>query len=215
MILELNQVEIFLEATPLFPALSMVIKPGEIATIMGPSGCGKSTLLAAICGNLSGAFKLKGDILLDHLSLLTTPMEKRQIGLLFQDDLLFPHLDIAGNLAFGLPPKTPKKVRIEKIEKALNGAGLDGFGKRDPATLSGGQRARVSLLRSLLAEPKALLLDEPFSKLDQQLKGQIRSFVFAQVERMQIPTLLVTHDRRDCPNGQMVDLTQNGSNHAG
>jgi putative thiamine transport system ATP-binding protein len=215
MFLELKDVQIFLEHKALFHPLTIKIGPGEVATVMGPSGCGKSTLLSAICGNLSGSFKLKGNILLDGRSILDVPMEERQIGLLFQDDLLFPHLDIAGNLAFALPPHTPKAERRERIANALSRADLEGFQRRDPATLSGGQRARVSLLRSLLAEPKALLLDEPFSKLDQQLKGQIREFVFEQVAVRKIPTLLVTHNRRDCPNDQLIDLTMNGLSDAG
>lgn len=215
MLLDLKNVQISLKEGPLFQPLNITIRPGEVATVMGPSGCGKSTLLSAICGNLSESFTLEGDILLNGTSILEIPMEKRQIGLLFQDDLLFPHLDIAGNLAFGLPRDTPKPERKDRIANALKRAGLEGFQRRDPATLSGGQRARVSLLRSLLAEPKALLLDEPFSKLDQQLKGQIREFVFEQVSSMNIPTLLVTHDRKDCPNGQLIDLTMNGENHAG
>lgn len=210
MVLELKDVNIKLEGTPLFPALTFTIEAGEIATVMGPSGCGKSTLLAAICGNLAESFTLEGDILFDGQSIVSVPMEKRNIGLLFQDDLLFPHLDIAGNLAFALPRKTRINEKREKIENALMRAGLKGFERRDPATLSGGQRARVSLLRSLLAKPRALLLDEPFSKLDQQLKGQIRTFIFEQVAAMNIPTLLVTHDKRDCPNGKLIDLTANG-----
>lgn len=213
--LELSKIEILLEGKPLFPSLSLKIKPGEAATIMGPSGCGKSTLLAAICGNLTGAFQLEGEVLLNGRSLRGVPMEKRQIGLLFQDDLLFPHMNIEANLAFGLPPKTGKKERKKEISNALRRAGMEGFEKRDPATLSGGQRARVSLLRSLLAKPQALLLDEPFSKLDQELKGQIRDFVFEQIETLKIPALLVTHDRRDCPQGQVIDLIQNGVKDAG
>lgn len=213
--LEIKDVEIILDNNPLFPPLSFSIQPGEVVTVMGPSGCGKSTLLSAICGNLSESFRLQGDVILNGKSIIDIPMENRRIGLLFQDDLLFPHLDIAGNLAFALPKKTTIAQKRDKIANALHRAGLQGFERRDPATLSGGQRARVSLLRSLLAEPIALLLDEPFSKLDQQLKGQIRSFVFEQVAALNIPTLLVTHDRRDSPKGQLIDLTMNGEHNVG
>ncbi len=213
--LELKDIQIGLRNKSLFPPLSLSIKAGEVATIMGPSGCGKSTLLSAICGNLSDAFTLQGDILLDKQSILNVPMEKRKIGLLFQDDLLFPHMDIAGNLAFAIPAKTSRSERKQLISDALSQAGMSGFERRDPFTLSGGQRARVSLLRALLAKPKALLLDEPFSKMDQQLKGRIREFVFEQIRSMKIPTLLVTHDPGDCPNGQRLDLTFNGSDNAG
>ncbi len=208
--LKLQAVEIFNNGNSLFPPLSMQIKSGEIASIMGPSGCGKSTLLSAICGNLADVFRLSGDVLLNDQSVLSQPMEKRRIGILFQDDLLFPHMSIAENLAFALPHQMPKNERIEKIDEALDRAGLSGFEKRDPATLSGGQRARVSLLRSLLAEPEALLLDEPFSKLDQELKDQIRSFVFETIGIMNIPALLVSHDQRDCPEGQIINLAHPG-----
>jgi putative thiamine transport system ATP-binding protein len=120
--------------------------------------------------------------------------EKRRVGLLFQDDLLFPHLSVAGNLGFGLKPG-PNRARI--IEAALADAGLAGFGQRDPATLSGGQRARVSLLRVLLSEPEALLLDEPFSKLDPALRAQFRNFVFDSARQAGLAVLLVTHDFED------------------
>ncbi len=204
--LKLQAVQIIQNGEPLFHPLSIDIKAGEIASIMGTSGCGKSTLLSAISGNLADVFSLEGDIQLNDQSVLPLPMEKRRIGILFQDDLLFPHMSIAENLAFALPQALPKSERQEKIVEALKQAGLPGFEKRDPGTLSGGQRARVSLLRSLLAEPRALLLDEPFSKLDQELKDQIRTFVFDTVRRMNIPALLVSHDIRDCPEGQVINL---------
>ncbi len=208
--LQLETVQVFYADKPLFSPLSLKIEAGEIASIMGPSGCGKSTLLAAICGNLAKAFTLSGDVCLNDRSILALPMEKRRIGILFQDDLLFPHMNIAENLAFALPPELAKQERNLKIEEALEKAGLSGFEKRDPVTLSGGQRARVSLLRSLLAEPEALLLDEPFSKLDQELKDQIRSFVFETIRSMNIPALLVSHDFRDCPQGQVINLANQG-----
>jgi len=91
--------------------------------------------------------------------------ERRRIGRLFQDDLLFPHLTVAENLAFGMP-RGPRYERLRKIEAALAESGLEGLGGRPPHTLSGGQRARVALMRALLAEPRAMLLDEPFNKLD-------------------------------------------------
>ena len=208
--LKLETVQIYIDGRPLFSSLSLEIKPGEIASIMGPSGCGKSTLLSAICGNLADVFVLSGDVSLNERTILALPMEKRRIGILFQDDLLFPHMNIAENLAFALPSEMEKPEKKEKIREALMKAGLSGFEKRDPETLSGGQRARVSLLRSLLAEPEAILLDEPFSKLDQELKDQIRSFVFETIRSMDIPAILVSHDHRDCPQGQIINLANQG-----
>ncbi len=206
MTLELNKVKVSYNNTDLFDPISIIIKKGEIATVMGPSGCGKSTLLSALCGSLSQDFKLQGDILLEGQSLVKVPMELRRIGILFQDDLLFPHMDIGNNLAFAIPKDVSKTERKQRIKKVLETAGLQGFYNRDPATLSGGQRARVSLLRSLLAEPKALLLDEPFSKLDKELKDQMRSFVFSQIRKMNIPALLVTHDPDDRACEQVINF---------
>ncbi len=207
MSLELKHVQITHKGQALFSPICLNISPGETATVMGASGCGKSTLLSAICGSLSRQFSLKGDILLKGRTITPIPMERRNIGILFQDDLLFPHMSIGSNLAFALPGGMPRHLREEKVNHALAQAGLEGFEGRDPATLSGGQRARVSLLRTLLASPCALLLDEPFSRLDQGLKGQIRKFVFEQVKKMNIPALLVTHDPGDMAEGPLMDLT--------
>ncbi len=204
MSLELEKVSILKLGANIFDPVNLVIKPGEITTVMGPSGCGKSTLLSAVSGSLDRVFTLKGSIRLYGRDILTLPMEERNIGLLFQDDLLFPHMDIGSNLAFAIKEKISRAQRNRMIDEALKTAGLEGFEKRDPSSLSGGQKARVSLLRSLLAEPAALLLDEPFSKLDQTLKAKIRPFVFSQIRRMNIPALLVTHDPMDCPEGGMI-----------
>jgi putative thiamine transport system ATP-binding protein len=106
-------------------------------------------------------------------------------------------LSVGENLAFALPQKIKRTERGEKIELALEEIELSGMSARDPASLSGGQRARVALMRTLLAEPEALLLDEPFSKLDQELRGRFRNLVFAHAEKKQLPTLLVTHDPID------------------
>jgi putative thiamine transport system ATP-binding protein len=178
-------------------ALDTIVPPGEVLTVMGPSGSGKSTLLAALVGLLDPAFTLEGRVMLGDDDVTALPPERRRIGILFQDPLLFPHLSVAGNLLFGLPPGGDRRQRRRRVEAALAEAGLDGFGERDPATLSGGQQARVALLRVLLAEPRALLLDEPFAKLDAALKADIRRFVFARVRARRLATILVTHDPDD------------------
>ncbi len=206
MALELKNFTISHNNKDLFDEISIVIKQGEIATIMGPSGCGKSTLLSAICGNMSHDFVLRGDILLSSESIIEIPMELRKVGILFQDDLIFPHMDIGSNLRFAIPAHISKKEKQKKIDKVLEIAGLKGFNKRDPATLSGGQLSRISLLRTLLAEPKALLLDEPFARLDKELKGQMRDFVFTRIKEMNIPALLVTHDPDDHAGEQLLYL---------
>ncbi|MHA7865904.1 MAG: ATP-binding cassette domain-containing protein [Salipiger thiooxidans] len=179
-------------------AVDASVAPGEILTVMGPSGSGKSTLLAALTGTLAPAFTLSGRLLLDGRDITALPPEARRTGILFQDELLFPHLSVGGNLAFGLPPGLKgRAARRARIEAALAEIGMAGFAGRDPATLSGGQKARVALMRTLLAEPRALLLDEPFSRLDAGLRGQIRALVFERAQSQGLPVLLVTHDAAD------------------
>ena len=196
--LVLRNVALSLAGQGLIAPLTLTVAPGEVATVMGPSGSGKSSLLAFICGTLDPVFAASGEVLLDGADLTVLPPEGRRVGILFQDDLLFPHLSVAENLAFGLPPEVRgRRARLARAEAALTEADLAGFGGRDPATLSGGQRARVALLRTLLAQPKALLLDEPFSKLDVALRTLIRDFVFAHARAQRLPTLLVTHDPAD------------------
>ena len=174
------------------------VAPGEILTVMGPSGAGKSTLLSVITGTLSPVFRTAGRILLDGMDLSPLPPEQRRVGILFQDDLLFPHLSVGENLAFGLSASVEgRATRQARIEDALDEIGLAGFSQRDPATLSGGQKARVALMRMLLSEPRALLLDEPFSRLDAELRAQVRSLVFARAQARGLPVVLVTHDAED------------------
>ncbi len=175
-------------------SLDLRIEGGEITTLMAPSGSGKSTALNAIIGTLPQGFARSGRVLLNGRDLTRLPTRLRRIGLLFQDDLLFPHLSVGGNLGFALPSGPD---RTKRIAAALASVGLDGYAPRDPATLSGGERARVALLRCLLAEPEALLLDEPFSRLDAALRDRTRSLVFDRARNLGLPVLLVTHDAQD------------------
>jgi len=193
----LDAVAIRLEGDELI-SLDARIPPGEVLTLMGPSGVGKSTLLAFIGGFLSRDFQASGRIVLDGHDVTALPPERRGIGLLFQDALLLPHLSVAGNLLIGLAPEVKgKSARRRAVEDALAEVGLEGFAERDPATLSGGQAARVALMRTLLARPRALTLDEPFSRLDVRRRAQVRELVFAEARRRSLPTLLVTHDPAD------------------
>ncbi|HEX6102917.1 MAG TPA: ATP-binding cassette domain-containing protein, partial [Alphaproteobacteria bacterium] len=174
--LELQRVTLAVAGrAPLVAGLSLVVGPAEIVTLIGPSGSGKSSLLSFLTGTLDAAFEASGRIRLDGEDVTDLPPERRRIGILFQDDLLFPHMTVGENLAYALPPSlSGRRLRRERILAALAEAQLLGFEDRDPATLSGGQRARVAVLRALLAQPKALLLDEPFARLDQSLRAQFR-----------------------------------------
>lgn len=203
--LHLQKISISLGARELV-AIDRRIGPGEVLTVMGASGSGKSTLLNFVAGFLEPVFSARGRVFSDGVDITDKPPEVRQLGLLFQDPLLFPHLSVAGNLLFGLPRHLPDRRGLAAA--ALTSAGLAGFDARDPATLSGGQAARVALLRVLLSEPRALLLDEPFSKLDAKLRGEVRTFTFERARRLGLPTLLVTHDPADAEaaGGVVVQL---------
>jgi putative thiamine transport system ATP-binding protein len=197
-------------AAPLFAPLNLTVPAGQVAVIMGPSGVGKSTLLDAIGGHLAPEFTVQGDVLLDGHSLLPLTAQARRIGLIFQDPVLFPHLSVGQNLAFGLPRDVKgRAARRATVDTALADAGLTDMADRDPATLSGGQMARAALMRGLLARPRALLLDEPFSKLDTALRSDIRDFTFAHIRQAEIPGLLVTHDPQDADaaGGPLITLS--------
>lgn len=196
---------------PLFAPLDLHIPAGEVACVMGPSGVGKSTLLDGIGGHLAHGFHLTGRVVLNGREVTRLAAETRRIGLMFQDALLFPHLSLGDNLAFGLPQAlSGHAARRAAVDAALDQAGLSGLYDRDPATLSGGQRARAALMRTLLAEPLALLLDEPFSKLDPVLREEIRAFTYAHVKSRAIPALMVSHDAQDAAlvGGPVVTLQE-------
>jgi putative thiamine transport system ATP-binding protein len=186
--------------------LDLQVAAGCIHTLMGPSGCGKSSLLAAIANCLSPDFDLQCQMFLNQANLNGLSTQERKIGMLFQEPLLFPHLSVLENLLFAIPKKYSKAQKIQLANQALIDAQLSGMGPQDPNLLSGGQKARVALLRALLAEPQALLLDEPFSKLDESLRYNIRQFVFETVRKRAIPVLIVTHDVADIADHQHLTV---------
>lgn len=184
--------------------LSFEVNAGEVLALTGPSGSGKSSILAWLTGTLDPCLKARGRAFLDDLELTQLPTENRRLGLMLQQDYLFPHMTVGQNLLFGLP-KGNRRDRWAQVCESLEAAGLVGTENRDPATLSGGQRARVSLLRTLLSKPEALLLDEPFSRLDSDRRAKIRDFTWRSADRL--PILLVTHDQGDIPeNARTVSL---------
>jgi putative spermidine/putrescine transport system ATP-binding protein len=170
---------------------SLDIEDGELVCLLGPSGSGKSTLLRMI-----GGFERpsSGTILVDARDVTALPPEKRPTGMVFQSHALWTHMDVFGNIAFGLKLRKLSKADIrERVEAALSLVGLTGFGKRMTAQLSGGQQQRVALARSLVLEPKILLLDEPFASLDQHLRERLREEIKDIQQRLGITTLFVTH----------------------
>lgn len=200
---------LYLDEQPLLTLPPLTVAPGEVLTLMGPSGCGKSSLLAALAGVLppGGPIRLAGEIRLGERLLTPLAPQARRIGMLFQDDLLFAHLTVAENLMFGMPAHLRgMAARRACALEALAEVGLEGQADKLPGQLSGGQKARVSLLRALLAEPEALLLDEPFSRLDKPLRAAFRTLVFERLKALGIPALLVTHDEEDAP-GAILTLT--------
>jgi putative thiamine transport system ATP-binding protein len=183
--------------------LTLDIAAGQVHTLMGESGSGKSSLLAAICGTLDAAMRFKGSVQLNGLSLDSLPTQARRVGILFQDDLLFPHMTVRENLLFATP-RGERVAREALVAQALRDVEMTDYLHADPATLSGGQRGRVALARALLAQPLALLLDEPFSRLDAALRARMRTLVFGMVKARGIPALLVTHDVEDVADAEAL-----------
>ncbi|MFK8080472.1 MAG: ATP-binding cassette domain-containing protein [Granulosicoccus sp.] len=190
----------------LVSGLSFHIEPGQVLALMGPSGSGKSSILAWLTGTADPRLRSHGEVWLGDTRLSSLPTEHRRLGLMLQQDYLFPHMNVRDNLLFGLRGGT-RQQRLQQVRKSLHEAGLGNMEQRDPATLSGGQRARVSLVRTLLSDPCALLLDEPFSRLDTEMREQIRRFTWDNAASL--PVLLVTHDLSDVPPGaDILDISK-------
>ncbi|BCE03097.1 ATP-binding cassette domain-containing protein [Marinicellulosiphila megalodicopiae] len=203
--LEFKQFQLFINEKALFDPISMKID-GEIVSIMGASGSGKSSLFMAVLGGLEDGFSYSGDIELNGESLLTKSVAQRQIGMMMQDDLLFPHMNVLQNLLFACPPTMKKTEKLELIGQYLINANMLEFKYAKVQSLSGGQKSRISALRAVLCQPKLVLLDEPFAKLDQSLKDQFRPWLFNLLLEKNIPVLMVTHDLNDCHQNQFYDL---------
>ncbi len=203
MTMQLRNICIALNGKSLIAPFDLTVADGEIVTIMGPSGCGKSSLLAFIAGDLQSPLEGQGEIKLNDVDLSTMRPELRKVGRLFQDDLLFPHLTVGENLIFGMP-RNSETSRTDMVRIVLQRIELSGFENRMPHTLSGGERARVSLMRTLVAKPNCMLLDEPFNKLDHELRDSMRTYVFSHLSTRNIPSIIVSHDIEDAPAGGRI-----------
>jgi len=196
--LQINNLEFSYDKnTDLIKDFNLQVKKGEIIALVGRSGSGKSTILRLISGLEvpdKGEIKLNGEILVDKNKFLVP--EKRKIGMLFQNYALFPHLTVYQNISFGIE-NLKRDLKDKKVKKLLELIDLKGYEKRYPHQLSGGEKQRIALARTLAINPKLLLLDEPFSNLDTELKEGIRSQLKNIIEEVNITTILVSHDKKN------------------
>lgn len=175
--------------------VDLELAPGSLTALLGPSGCGKSSTLQMIAGLVTPDL---GRIEVDGVNVTGVPTERRPVSLVFQKPLLFPHLTVSQNVAFGLKmQRVSRDVIAERVSAMLKQVRLDGLGNRHPHELSGGQEQRVALARALVLEPSLLLLDEPFSQLDAQLRGEMRTLVRELHDSSGVTTLFVTHDQSE------------------
>lgn len=193
--LTLREIHRAFDNLPVLKGIDLKIESGEILCLLGPSGCGKTTLLRIIAG-LEQADS--GDVLLSGQSIMTIPVHKRGFGLMFQDFALFPHMNVAGNVTFGLKMQglLPDKQR-QRVSEVLNTVNLAGFEKRDVALLSGGERQRIALARSLAPNPRLLMLDEPLGSLDAALREQLVVELRAIIKQLGLTAIYVTHDQHE------------------
>jgi iron(III) transport system ATP-binding protein len=190
-------------AVPVLRGVDLSVAEGTVAAVLGPSGCGKTTLLRVVAGFEAadaGSVSVGGQEVAGPSR--SVPPERRRIGFVPQEGALFPHLDVAGNVGFGLPRR--QRDRADRVAQVLALVGLDGYQRRMPRDLSGGQQQRVSLARALAPEPALVLLDEPFSALDSGLRSAVRADVRAALTAAGATAVLVTHDQEEALS--MADL---------
>ena len=195
--LEIDQLSVYFGQQPILEGLSLKLERASIACLLGPSGCGKTTVLRAIAGFVparTGSIRLHGLLVSDASR--SVPPEKRGIGMVFQDYALFPHLNVARNVAFGLA-KLEAAEREARVSEMLGLVGLTDLASRFPHQLSGGQQQRVALARALAPRPGLLLLDEPFSNLDLSLREKLALDVQRILKHTQTTAIFVTHDQHE------------------
>lgn len=193
--LVVDSVSVSLGGRSVLDAVSLEVSAGEVVAVFGPSGSGKSTLLRAVAGLVEVE---SGRVVIDGVDVTGVPTHRRRVGMVFQDEQLFPHRDVAGNVAFGLEMAgVERRERESRVEELLSAVGLDGFGDREVSTLSGGEAKRVALARSLAPRPAVLLADEPLTGLDADLHDRLAVEVGAVLRESGTTTLWVTHDRAE------------------
>ena len=194
-IIDLRNISVSFDGETILDKLNLYIRNGEFITFLGPSGCGKTTTLRVIAGFLTPD---EGDVVFDGKIINGVPAHKRQVNTIFQRYALFPHLNVAENIAFGLKQKKMKKAQIdEKVAEMLALVNLKGFEKRNVNSLSGGQQQRVAIARALAVDPKVLLLDEPLAALDLKLRKDMQVELKNIQQRLGITFIFVTHDQEE------------------
>lgn len=193
--LAISNIALSFGSTPVLHDISLVVEGGTTLALLGPSGCGKTSLLRLIAGlNFPDAGRIAvGDISLVDDDTFVSP-ERRHVGMVFQDGALFPHMTVGDNVAYGL---TKAEIAQGRVQDALTMVDLTGFEDRHPGVLSGGQAQRVAVARAIAPQPDVLLLDEPFSSLDAELRVRVRSDLVRLLADLQITTLFVTHDQEE------------------
>jgi ABC-type Fe3+/spermidine/putrescine transport system ATPase subunit len=189
--LHVDRVEVVIDSKPILRNVSLGVANSEIVAVLGPSGSGKSTLLRAIAGLVDVT---AGDIEWDGKTILGVPPHKRDFGLMFQGYALFPHMNVADNVGFGLKMAGHQSIGSE-VEEALSWVGLDGFGSRNVESLSGGEQQRVALARTLAPRPRLVMLDEPLGALDRNLRQSLVTETRQILEDREVTAIVVTHDR--------------------
>jgi len=197
---------------PAVEGVSLTIPAGRILVLLGPSGCGKTTVLRLVAGFErldEGEIEIGGDVIArpdQHL-----PPERRHLGMVFQDYAIFPHLTVADNVGFGLNGRSGQADKKARVDSLLAFVGLDNLGERMPHELSGGQQQRVALARALVTEPRALLLDEPFSNLDAAFRTEVRTEVKDLLRQSGTTTIFVTHDQEEALFfGDLIAIMRSG-----
>jgi thiamine transport system ATP-binding protein len=190
--LDVRSVTVVFDGAPVLTDVSLAVEPGEVVALLGPSGSGKSTLLRVIAGLLRPD---RGAVVIDGADVTSVPTHRRGVGMVFQDEQLFSHLDVAANIAFGLRMRaSDRAAQVARTQELLALVGLTGFDQRSVVDLSGGEAKRVALARSLAPSPRVLLLDEPLTGLDRELHDRLAVDLGDILRAEQTTSVLVTHD---------------------